>query len=87
MTELSRYGCYLETSTPLPPGTRVALKIMDMDQWFEATATVLYARPTLGMGLAFREVKPAFQIILEDWLRKSLERQNKRPSIEDFERD
>jgi hypothetical protein len=87
VTELSRYGCYLETSKALPPGTRVTLRIMDGGRIFEATATVLYSRPTLGMGLAFREVKSAFQIILEDWLRQSLERQCKRPSIEDFETD
>ena len=85
VTELSRYGCYLETSRPLPPGTRVTLKIMDKGQFFEATATVLYARPTLGMGVAFRDVKSIFQIILEDWLRESLERQSKRPTIDDFE--
>ena len=84
VTELSRYGCYLETSRSLPVGMRVTLKIMDNGQLFEATATVLYSRPSLGMGVAFRAVKSAFQIILEDWLRQSLERQSKRPSIDDF---
>jgi hypothetical protein len=84
VTELSRYGCYLETSKPLPAGTRVTLKIFDGAQLFEATATVLYSRPPLGMGLAFREVKSVFQTILEDWLRQSLERQSKSPSIDDF---
>ncbi len=85
VTELSRYGCYLETSKSLPTGTRVTLKVMDKGKLFEATATVLYSRPTLGMGVAFREVKSTFQIILEDWLRESLDRQRKRPSIDDFE--
>jgi hypothetical protein len=83
-TELSRYGCYLETSKSIPTGKRVTLKIMDGGQLFEATATVLYCRPALGMGVAFREVKSTFQIILEDWLRLSLERQSKRPSIDGF---
>jgi hypothetical protein len=57
---------------------------MDKGQLFEATATVLYSRPTLGMGVAFREVKSAFQTILEKWLGQSLESQNKPPSIDDF---
>jgi hypothetical protein len=52
---------------------------------FEATASVLYARPPLGMGVAFREVKSTFQSILEDWLQRSLDRQNKKPSIDDFD--
>src|ERR1700681_2378233 len=56
-TELSRYGCYLESSKQLQAGTRVTVKIFDTGRLFEATATVLYSRPTLGMGVAFREVR------------------------------
>jgi hypothetical protein len=56
---------------------------MDNGQLFQATATVLYSRPSLGMGVAFRAVKSTFQIILEDWLRQSLERQSKRQSIDE----
>jgi hypothetical protein len=84
VTELSRYGCYLENSSPFPVGSRVMLKIFDGGQLFEATATVLYARPSLGMGVAFRDVKSNFQTILEEWLEQSLKRQSKKPSIEDF---
>lgn len=84
VTELSRYGCYLETTRPLVPGTRVTLKIFDEGQLFEATATVVYSQPQLGMGVAFREVKSTFQSILEEWLQHSLDRQNKKPSIKDF---
>jgi PilZ domain len=58
VTELSRYGCYLvETARHRTPGTRVTVKIMNKDQIFEATATVLYSRPTMGMGVVFREVQ------------------------------
>jgi positive regulator of sigma E activity len=85
VTELSKYGCYLETSKPLSPGTRVTVKIFDRGELFEATATVLYSRPPLGMGVAFREVKSVFQTTLEEWLRLSLERQSKAPSIDNFE--
>ena len=85
VTELSLYGCYLETSKQLPAGTRVTVKIFDGGRLFEATATVLYSRPTLGMGLAFREVKSVFKTILEEWLQHSLDRQNKTPAIDDFE--
>ena len=87
VTELSRYGCYLEAMRPLPAGTRVTLKIMDKGQYFEATATVLYSQPNLGMGVAFRQVKSMFQTILEEWLRDSLERQNRAPSIDNFKSD
>ena len=39
VTELSRYGCYLETSKQLPAGARVTVKIFDTGRLFEATAT------------------------------------------------
>jgi hypothetical protein len=82
VTELSRHGCYLETTRHRAAGTRVTVKITSKDQIFEATATVLYSRPMMGMAVAFREVKPLFRSILEDWLHQSLNQQNRKPSIE-----
>jgi len=73
VTELSRYGCFLQTSTPLATGTCLAVKIMNQGQVFAATAMVVYSHPDLGMGIAFREVKSLFQGLLEDWLRELLE--------------
>jgi hypothetical protein len=68
VTELSLYGCYLDTVNPLPPGTIVSLKIFSDSEYFEARASVVYSNPDLGMGLAFREVKPYFLPVLRDWL-------------------
>ena len=85
VTELSRYGCYLETAKHRTTGTRVTVKIMNKDQIFEATATVLYSRPTTGMAVAFRKVKPLFRSMLKDWLHQSLEEQNRKPSIDNSE--
>jgi hypothetical protein len=82
VTELSRYGCYLETAKHRTPGTRVTIKIMSKGQIFEATATVRYSRATMGMGIVFREVKSVFQLILEEWLQQSLSQQNQKPSID-----
>jgi hypothetical protein len=81
VTELSRHGCYLETTKHRAAGTRVTVKITNNNQTFEATATVLYSRPTMGMAVAFREVKPLFRSMLKDWLYQSLEEQNRKPSI------
>lgn len=85
VNELSLYGCYLDTRAPLPRGTQVQVKIFAGGQFFEAGATVIYAQPTLGMGVAFREVKPAFLAVLQKWLRQALDKQNAPPpSIDDF---
>lgn len=84
--ELSLYGCYLDTKNPLQRGTQVVVKIFSGDHFFEASATVIYSQPTLGMGLAFREVKPVFLVVLQKWLRQALEKQNAPPpSIDDFD--
>ena len=74
VTQLSRYGCFVETQSPLATGTSLALKIMNQGQVFAATAMVVYTQPDLGMGIAFREVKSLFQTVLEDWLRGLLEK-------------
>jgi hypothetical protein len=86
VTELSRHGCYLETTKHRAAGTRVTVKITNNNQTFEATATVLYSRPTMGMAVAFRKVKPVFRSMLKDWLHQSLEEQNRKPSIASMSR-
>jgi hypothetical protein len=85
VTELSRYGCYLETSRHRTAGMRVTVKIINRGQIFEATATVQYSRPTVGLGVVFREVKLVSRTILEDWLQQSLKQQNQKPSIDNSE--
>jgi hypothetical protein len=84
VTELSRHGCYLETTKHRTAGTRVTIKITSKDQVFEATAAVLYSRPMMGLAVAFREVKPLFRSMLKDWLHESLNQQNQKPSIDNL---
>jgi|ERR1700730_14348096 hypothetical protein len=82
VTELSLYGCYLETTAALPRGTRVLLNILIGGQCFEATASILYSHPTLGMGVVCREVKPTADTALQEWLQQSLDKQKATSSIE-----
>jgi hypothetical protein len=79
VTELSLRGCYVEPTTPLPRGTLVTVKIFAGGEFFQAIATVLYSRATLGMGLGFREVKPEFKIVLRKWVRQALDASNAPP--------
>jgi len=74
VTELSLYGCYLDSGAPLAPRTRVFVKIFAGDGgYFEAEATVIYSNPNLGMGLVFRQVKPDFLVVLRQWLLKAMQ--------------
>ena len=86
VNELSLFGCYLDTKTPLPRGPNVTVKIISGRQFFEGSATVIYAQPTWETGVGFREVKPNYLAVLRKWLRQAREKQNTPPpSIEDFE--
>jgi hypothetical protein len=58
ITEISFYGCYLETPAPSTTQTRILLKIFT-EQYFEAKATAIYVSSS-RMGLGFREGKPSF---------------------------
>jgi hypothetical protein len=74
ITELSLYGCYLDSGAPLAPRTRVLVKIFATDgEYFEAEATVIYSNPSLGMGLVFRQVRPDFLAVLRKWLLKAMQ--------------
>ncbi len=55
--EMSLYGCYVDTPATFAPKTSVCVKIFKSDEYFEAKATVVYAHPALGMGLAFRDIE------------------------------
>jgi PilZ domain len=73
LKELSLYGCYLELTTPIPRGTPITVKISIDGDFFEAAATVVYTHPSLGMGLAFRDVKPHFLTVLRRWLGNAIQ--------------
>ena len=74
VTELSLQGCFVETFASFQEKRQVLLKIHEAGESFEAEAIVLYARPT-GLGLLFREVKPRYRDVLQNWILKALDRQ------------
>jgi hypothetical protein len=68
ISDISATGCYVDTINPLAGGTTVRVKILTQTHVFEASAMVVYAHTHLGMGLAFGEVLPVSQKVLQDWL-------------------
>jgi hypothetical protein len=68
LTELSLHGCYVEIPAPFDAETPVLVKIFNRAEYFETRATVIYVKPTLGMALAFRDVRPHFLGILRKWI-------------------
>jgi hypothetical protein len=68
VSELSRFGCYLDMMNPFPTGTMVLVKISAGDAFFEAKSKIVYSQPNMGAGVGFLEVAPRSQEVLERWL-------------------
>jgi hypothetical protein len=66
--DLSLYGCGIDTSVVLPRSRVVRIKIAYEGATMVALGRVVYARPDIGMGVAFISVEPEDQRILERWI-------------------
>jgi hypothetical protein len=68
-SDVSRTGCYIDMLNPIPPGSKIRLKLFRDDGTFEVIAKVIYISQGLGMGVAFEEHVPADRLaILDRWL-------------------
>src|SRR5260370_8550748 len=66
-TELSRFGCFVQTTKPYPQGTRVHLELADGGDVFTASAGVAYVTSE-GLGVVFTMVESAGYEVLGQWL-------------------
>ena len=60
--DISEHGVFIDTRSPLAPGTVIALSIHLSDDPSDApvmgTGTVIWTDPMMGMGIDFLEVSP-----------------------------
>jgi len=66
-SNVSIFGCFIETEVPLPRGTKIRMRITYRGSTFAALGQVTNSRST-GMGVKFDKIEPAQQQILENWL-------------------
>ena len=67
-SDLSLFGCHVNTRKPLPPETRVRINIFHRSENFEALGKVIYARQNAGMGIFFTRIEPNGQSVLDKWI-------------------
>ena len=67
-SDLSLFGCHVDTLKPLPAGTRVRTKISYRSENFDALGRVVHTRPNSGMGILFTKIEPNDQLVLDKWL-------------------
>lgn len=56
--DISIGGCYVETTSPLPPLSRVELTIQVGDYRIDCKGSVTVKHPLVGMGIKFAEMTP-----------------------------
>jgi PilZ domain len=66
--DLSRTGCYIDTLNPIPPGSKIHVRLQHEAETFETDGRVIYISPGLGMGVAFTSNTPGQIAILDRWL-------------------
>jgi hypothetical protein len=70
--DLSLFGCGIDTSVVLPRSRKVRIEIVHEGEKMLALGRVVYARPDIGMGVAFISVEPEDQRILEKWIEEQM---------------
>ena len=73
VVKLSHHGCYVELPDTLPVGCEISIKIFAESECFVSTARVVYELRNSGMGLAFEQVSPENQALLNQWFLKANE--------------
>jgi len=66
-SELSRFGCFVQTIKPYPKGTRVHIEMADAGDIFTAYGVVAYVTGD-GMGVVFSMVESENYELLAKWL-------------------
>ena len=67
-SDLSLFGCHVNTEEILPAGIRIRLRILHTGAQFGALGKVVYASPNAGMGVEFTDIEPNDQLVLERWI-------------------
>ena len=67
-SDLGAGGCYIDTLSPFAVGAVVRVRLERDTREIEASAVVAYAHVSMGMGLAFTEIKREHQDVLRSWI-------------------
>jgi|SRR6185437_1403111 len=67
-SDLGLGGCFIDTTSPFPVGTVVALRLTMEQKSFQTSASVAYSMPGMGMGLAFTAAEPNQIWVLKQWI-------------------
>jgi hypothetical protein len=70
-SDLGSNGCYLDMSSPLPPGTVVSIQIVYQGQVFGARSVVAHSHANMRMGVKFIALESGCAVLLGTWLHEA----------------
>jgi hypothetical protein len=76
-SDLSLFGCHVNSGKSLTTGTAVWLKITHQGASFEALGRVASVRPGAGIGIVFSKVEEREQSVLEKWIAELRDKQER----------
>ena len=68
VTDISQGGCFVDLTVAIPQGTGVHIRARKDDQIFETECVAAYIYPSMGVGVAFVNVSPQNQQVLDRWI-------------------
>lgn len=69
-SDVSLFGCFMNTRFSLPPGTEVRIQLKYEQATLVTSATVARSEPSMGFGVSFKNMKDAEKQLLQKWLQK-----------------
>lgn len=81
-SELSLGGCFVDTLSPLAPGSLVRIRIEHDSREFEAEGAISNAHVSMGtgMGIVFTNIASAHQEVLLSWVDRLKDEQPAKPA-------
>ena len=67
-SDLSRGGCFVDTTTAFPAGSTVTMRLTKGNRTFEADAEVVYSLVGMGMGVKFTSARTEQLGTMEKWM-------------------
>jgi hypothetical protein len=67
-SDLAMYGCGITSVSDFAPGTRVRVRLILEHSEVVTLGRVVYARPDIGMGIAFTRIEANDERVLAEWI-------------------
>ena len=68
VSEISRFGCYIDILNTLPKDTAIRVRICNDSGSFESAGKIIYVQENMGMGVGFVDPAEDQMQILDKWL-------------------